>query len=91
MLTRHVEEWRVRTKDPALGLTNGSWGAFGVRESGQGVDVVPSPVSLGCLGEHGLKPIGPTDVRQGTSGVSRTSQHVAVDQVLNLLNGLKIF
>jgi hypothetical protein len=30
-------------------------------------------------------------VRQGTSGVSRTSQHVAVDQVLNLLNGLKIF
>jgi hypothetical protein len=38
-----------------------------------------------------LEQHGPTDVRQGTSGVSRTSQHVPVDQMLNLLNGLKIF
>jgi hypothetical protein len=37
-----------------------------------------------------LKPLGPTDVRQGMSGVSRISQHVAVGQVLNLLSGLKI-
>ena len=36
-----------------------------------------------------LKPLGPTDVRQGMSGVSRM-QHVAVGQVLNLLDGRTI-